>query len=78
MPGQLKSIGFSIEQSWYKKSIEFGIKKFGIRKSFGFGIVQILGIVTHCYQEPLPIMYFAQGSGKRVEDGATSGPPKCS
>ena len=44
-----KSIGFGIENIWYRKKYRIRYRKNLVsEKSFGFGFVQILGIVTHC------------------------------
>ena len=43
-----KSIGFGIENIWYRKKYRIRYRKNLVsEKSFGFGFVQILGIVTH-------------------------------
>ena len=57
--------GFGIGKIWYRKKYRIRYRKnlvskkvsylvsekFGIGKSFGFGFIQILGIVTHCWEQ---------------------------
>ena len=46
-----KSIGFGIGKIWYRKKYRIRYRRNLVsEKSFGFGIVQILGIVTHCFE----------------------------
>ena len=48
-----KSIGFGIENIWYRKKYRIRYwKNLVSAKSFGFGFVQILGIVTHYKEMP--------------------------
>ena len=47
-----KSLGIGLEEFWYrKKSRNRSRKNLVPKKSLGIGIVQILGLVTHWYQE---------------------------
>ena len=64
------SIRFGINKFGIDKSIGFSIEKFGI----GFGIVQILGIVTHCFYDAVKclnvILSFWAGCLVRAIDNA--------
>ena len=51
----LDGIGTGLEKIWYrKKSRNWSRKNLVPKKSLGIGLVQILGLVTHCYLPDLP------------------------
>ena len=63
-----KSIGFGIENIWYRKKYRIRYRKNLVsEESFGLGFVQILGIVTHCEEVTLhPAKAGEQWGGKTM------------